>query len=86
MDHHILVPMQSEGLTLKKGDGEVTITTPLKRYVFPEGDITFLPITATTSELLAKFIFDQLKQTFSAYKLRVSVSETSGTKGIYEEE
>ncbi|HMF31713.1 MAG TPA: 6-carboxytetrahydropterin synthase [Candidatus Lokiarchaeia archaeon] len=85
MDHHVLVPMESDGLTIEKSNGEVSITTPLKRYVLPEGDITFLPIAATTSELLAKYIFDELKNSFSNYKLRVSVSETSATKGIYEE-
>ena len=85
MDHHVLVPTESSGLQIKTIDGEVTIITPLKRYVLPEGDVTFLPIAATTSELLAKYIFDELKATFTEYKLRVSVSETSATKGIYEE-
>jgi 6-pyruvoyltetrahydropterin/6-carboxytetrahydropterin synthase len=85
MDHHVLVPQDAVGLAIHTSNGEVTVTTPLKRYVFPEGDVTFLPIEATTSELLAKYIHDELKATFGEYKLKVSVSETSATKGIFED-
>jgi len=86
LDHRILIPTKSEVLKYKIKDEEVTIDAAGKRYVIPKEDICFLPLPATTSENLAKYIFDLIKPDFEKYKLRVSVGETSVTKATYQED
>ncbi len=86
LDHHILIPTKSEVLKYKIKDEEVSIDAAGKKYVIPKGDICFLPIPATTSENLAKYIFDLIKPEFEKYKLKISVGETSMTKAVYQEE
>ncbi len=85
MDHHVLVPTQSPTLTFKVKDEAVTIDAAGKKYVFPVGDICFLPVPATTSENLAKYIHDLLKPAFTGYKLKVGVGETHTTTAVYQE-
>jgi len=86
LDHHILIPTKSENLKFKIKDEEVSIDASGKKYVLPREDICFLPIPATTSENLAKYIYDLIKPEFENYKLKVSVGETSMTKAVYQEE
>ncbi len=86
LDHHILVPTKSNVLKYQIKDDEVSIDAAGKKYVIPKGDICFLPIPATTSENLAKYIFDLIKPEFEKYKLKVSVGETSVTKAVYQED
>jgi len=40
------------------------ITKTNKRYVFPKSDVTFLPLPTTTSELLAKYIHEEIKKIY----------------------
>ncbi len=86
LDHRILIPTKSDMLKFKIKDEEVSIDAAGKKYVIPKGDICFLPIPATTSENLAKYIFDLIKPDFQKYKLKISVGETSVTKAVYQEE
>src|SRR4030042_4378412 len=85
LDHRILVPTKSNILKVKLKDDEVTIEAQGKKYVLPKEDICFLPIPATTSENLAKYIYDLIKPEFENYKLKVSVGDTSITKAVYQD-
>ena len=71
---------------IKKSKDSVEINVkPGKRYVLPISDVCFLPIPATTSELLAKFIHDKLKEIYKNKKIVVKVGESRNSIASYEE-
>ncbi|MHA1500029.1 MAG: 6-carboxytetrahydropterin synthase, partial [Promethearchaeota archaeon] len=53
--------------------------------VFPRSDVCFLPLAATTSELLAKYIYDKLKEIYRDKKIVVKVGESKSSMASYEE-
>jgi len=85
MDHYVLIPTEAEEIKIKKEQDSVEITTPTKRYVFPLSDVCFLPLPATTSELLAKYIHDRLKELYKGKKIVVKVGESKSSIATYEE-
>jgi len=85
MDHYILVPTESEDIKIKKSKDSVEINVNGKRYILPISDVCFLPIPATTSELLAKFIHDKLKEIYKNKKIVVKVGESRNSIASYEE-
>ena len=85
MDHYVLIPTEAEDINLKKTQESVEVTTPTKRYVFPLEDVCFLPLPATTSELLAKYIHDKLKELYKGKKIVVKVGESKSSIASYEE-
>jgi len=85
MDHYELIPTEAEEIKIKKEKDSVEITTPTKRYVFPLTDVCFLPLPATTSELLAKYIHDRLKELYKGKKIVVKVGESKSSIASYQE-
>jgi len=85
LDHYILIPTEAKDISIKKEEDSVEIMTPSKRYVFPLSDVCFLPLPATTSELLAKYIHDKLKSIYINKKIVVKVGESKSSIAIYEE-
>lgn len=85
MDHYVLIPTEAEDIKLKKTQESVEVATPTKRYVFPLEDVCFLPLPATTSELLAKYIHDKLKELYKGKKIVVKVGESKSSIASYEE-
>jgi len=85
LDHYLLIPTESDYLKINEKEESVEILTHNKRYVIPRTDICFLPLKATTSELLAKYIHDKLKEVYSSKKIVVKVEESKGSIALYEE-
>lgn len=85
MDHYILIPTESEDIKIIEEQDSVEVRTPTKRYVFPRSDVCFLPLPATTSELLAKYIYDKLKEIYNDKKITVKVGESESSKASYDE-
>ncbi|MFW9819625.1 MAG: 6-pyruvoyl tetrahydropterin synthase family protein [Candidatus Thorarchaeota archaeon] len=85
MDHYVLIPRESDELKIREEKDSVEIITASKRYVFPRDDIFFLPLPATTSELLAKYIHNKLKEIYKNKKIRVSIGESRSSTAIFEE-
>ncbi|MFX0029071.1 MAG: 6-pyruvoyl tetrahydropterin synthase family protein [Candidatus Hermodarchaeota archaeon] len=85
LDHYILIPEKSKDLKIIKDDDSVEIFTYGKRYVFPRSDIFFLPLSATTSELLAEYIHNKLKEIYPSKKIVVKIGESRSTMASYEE-
>ena len=86
LDHCILIPRQSEELEIIENDDSVEIKTKTdKRYVFPISDVVFLPLPSTTSELLAKYIHDKLKEIYMSKRITVKLEESRSTIAVYEE-
>jgi 6-pyruvoyltetrahydropterin/6-carboxytetrahydropterin synthase len=85
LDHYVLVPTEAKEIKITKSKNSVEIETPEKRYVFPSEDVCFLPLPATTSELLAKYIHDKLKEFYPGKKVLVKVGESKSSIASYEE-
>ena len=85
MDHYILIPSQAVDLKIIEGDESVEVIANSKRYVFPRSDIFFLPLPATSSELLAKYIHDKVKEVYGEKHIIVKVGESKTTMASYEE-
>ena len=85
LDHYVLVPTKSEDIKIEKQENSVEVSTSNKKYVFPKEDVCFLPIPATTCELLAKYIHDKLKEFYTDKKITVIVGETKSSMASYED-
>jgi 6-pyruvoyltetrahydropterin/6-carboxytetrahydropterin synthase len=85
MDHYVLIPTKSEELEIREAKEYVEIIASKKRYVLPREDVFFLPLEATTSELLAKYIHDKLKEIFSNKNIAVRVGESKSTMAVFED-
>jgi 6-pyruvoyltetrahydropterin/6-carboxytetrahydropterin synthase len=85
LDHYVLIPTMSEDIKIKDREDSVEIITSSKRYVFPHGDVSFLPLPATTSELLAKYIHNKLKEKYKDKRIIVKVGESKSTMASYKE-
>ncbi|MFX1488730.1 MAG: 6-pyruvoyl tetrahydropterin synthase family protein [Promethearchaeota archaeon] len=85
MDHYILIPTEAKDLKITEENDSIEVVTSGKRYVFPLSDVLFLPLPATTSELLAKYIHDKLKEIYKAKNIIVKVGESKSTMASYTE-
>ena len=85
LDHYILVPTEAKEIKITESEDSVEIETPGKKYVLPREDVCFLPLPATTSELLAKYIHDKLKELYPNKKILVKVGESKSSIASYEE-
>ena len=85
MDHNILIPTKSEDIKINEEKESIEVLTPTKKYVFPRSDVCFLPLQATTSELLAKYIHDKLKKIYKNKKIEVKVGESKSSMASYSE-
>ncbi len=84
LDHRVMIPELSSDLTITKTSESIEVVTSTnKRYVFPKIDVILLPLPATTSELLAKFIHDKLKEIYSDKRITVKLEETKNTVAVY---
>jgi 6-pyruvoyl-tetrahydropterin synthase len=86
LDHFILIPDKSKNLEVQISDESVHIRTKSgKKYMFPSSEVKFLPLPETTSELLAKYIYDQLKLKYTDKKIKVRIEESKSTSAIYKD-
>ena len=85
MDHYILVPTKSDEVEIREEEDSIEIVVSNKRYVFPREDVFFLPLPATTSELLAKYIHSKLKEIYPKKKILVKIGESNSTMAAFEE-
>ncbi len=85
LDHSILIPEEAPYLKFKKDESSVEVLTSNKRYVFPLSEVIFLPIPASTSELLAKYIHTKVKEIYKDKKVTVKLEESKDTIAVYED-
>ena len=84
LDHRVMIPELSSDLTITKTSESIEVVTSTNKcYVFPKIDVILLPLPATTSELLAKFIHDKLKEIYSDKRITVKLEETKNTVAVY---
>jgi 6-pyruvoyltetrahydropterin/6-carboxytetrahydropterin synthase len=90
LDHHFLLPTQSQHLDIKETDGEWEIRFENRRYVFPADDVLVLPVDSITAERLAKYICGQFMESVneqersSLTSITVGVEEAPGQTAFYQ--
>ncbi|MGD9396937.1 MAG: 6-carboxytetrahydropterin synthase, partial [Candidatus Thorarchaeota archaeon] len=82
LDHKVLLPGESKSIKVTKSEEFIEVNVGEKRYVLPEGDCVIIPTKATTAELLAQYIHDNLDFP-EDFSVRVCVSESAGSTGCY---
>ncbi|MFX0107030.1 MAG: 6-pyruvoyl tetrahydropterin synthase family protein [Candidatus Hodarchaeota archaeon] len=83
LDHKVILPSGSSRIYISSMNGSIEVSVDDKHYVFPKADCVILPIKATTTELLAEYVARQLSFP-EEFRVKVCVSESSGSKGCYE--
>ena len=88
LDHYILIPTKAKEIQIQENEADesIEVKTPSKRYVFPKSDVSLLPLPATTSELLARYIHEKLAEEYPNKKITVKVGESKSTMASYQEE
>ncbi len=85
LDHFILIPEEAPYLKFKKDESSVEVVASNKRYVLPLSDVIFLPIPASTSELLAKYIHGKVKDIYKDKKVTVKLEESKDSIAVYDD-
>lgn len=90
LDHHFLLPMQSQHLNIKEAGEEWEIRFENRRYVFPVADVLVLPVDSITAERLAEYVCGQLLETVPKHEttnlrfITVGVEEAPGQTAFYQ--
>jgi len=92
LDEHWILPAHHPELKIHHGaDGHTAVEYRGARYLAPSDEIVELPINNSSAENLASWfgreLMRRLSEQFSptqVQRLRVSISETSGQRGVYE--
>ncbi|HEX6511911.1 MAG TPA: 6-carboxytetrahydropterin synthase [Chloroflexota bacterium] len=84
LDHRVLIAAQCAELDVRTADGSVRVQWRGDSWLFPEGDVVCLPIKNTTAELLAGYLWEQIRARLGAPRgwdrLAVEVEETPGQR------
>ncbi|NUN14283.1 MAG: 6-carboxytetrahydropterin synthase [Myxococcales bacterium] len=93
LDHRMILPTGSPHLSISLEGGVVWVCHRDDRFAFPQRDVILLPIRNTSTERLAEYLCAQLKDRLASTvpdahieRIRVSVEESSGQCGYYEEQ
>jgi 6-pyruvoyltetrahydropterin/6-carboxytetrahydropterin synthase len=90
LDHRVLLPTQHPSINVSVGEQAVEVTFAQRRWVFPRMDCLLLPISNTTTELLARHVgrrlLDELEARLSARPtlVRIEVEESPGVGAVCE--
>lgn len=90
LDHHMLLPTEHPQIQVVAGEDEVEVTFQDRRWVFPEGDCILLPVANTTTELLARYLGNELLDRLEIrtgvrpQRLVLGVDENEGQWGVCE--
>lgn len=90
LDHRTLIQSSSPILKINRGAGAVEIHYKKQRLLLPRKDVILLPLTNTSTELLAEYIAQKIRvkvrQQFPMARVQwieVAVEEARGQKGTF---
>ncbi len=85
IDHRLIIPRDNRNLRIAKREGMLEIRTPSKRYLIPETDVILLPMTNSTVEEIARFVYEEVSMRLPpTVKLEsVSVGEREGKTATF---
>jgi 6-pyruvoyltetrahydropterin/6-carboxytetrahydropterin synthase len=84
LDHRVLVATECPELTVSGDAGDVKVQWRDDSWSFPEGDVVHLPVANTTAELLAGYLWTEIRNRLTTPeiwgRLTVEVEETPGQR------
>lgn len=80
LDHHFLLPEESDDFEISHADGEWEVRFEDRRYVFPETDVLTLPVDNITAERLAEYLCGQLLEALEGHDTSNLASITVGVE------
>lgn len=93
LDEKILIAGESQTIRVNQSD-RITVTfrsgPGVKEFVFPANDVVMMPLNNISSEMLAKYLADEVatrlkgREAGKFVAIRVGVEETRGQSVIYE--
>lgn len=90
LDHRTLIQRESPLLRVRRGRKNVQILYRDQRIVLPQRDVILLPLANTSTELLAEYIANKIREItrrgFPGTRLRfieVGVEEARGQRGVF---
>jgi len=89
LDHRVLLPAEHTSLRVSAGAEEVEVSLAQRRWVFPRDNCLLLPIADTTTELLARYIAERLRERLAsqgtqAAAVRIEIGEGTGAAAVCE--
>ena len=82
LDHYILIPGNSQSISITDENNQITLNSLDKIYVFPKIDCIILPLSSTSAENLAHYVLDELlkkmENEIHLRKIEVGVDEGYG--------
>ena len=92
LDERVLVPTQSETLTVVEAGGEVELTCEDgARFVLPSSDVVLMPIAHSSAEELSRYVCERVTKELrsqtsgSLTAVEVAVAEAPGQSASYRE-
>lgn len=92
LDHRMILPTESPHLMISHRNDVVWVQHRDDQFAFPKRDVILLPIRNTSTERLAEYLCGRLRERLAIQvpnaqieRIRVSVEESSGQCGYYEE-
>ena len=77
LDHMVILPENNPELTIELDQKQYKVSSKGgKFYRFPKEDVVMVPLKATTVELLAKYLYDKLKEQYPQFNITITMSET----------
>ncbi len=90
LDERMIVPALSDCLKIDRHGGQVQIRYENDSFSIPEGDAAILPITHSSAEELARYIWNELYKALDdrnaladVISLEISVAEGPGQSAVY---
>ena len=90
LDHRVLLPARHPNISISAESGQVEAVFAGRRWVFPEDDCLLLPIANTTTELLAEYVAQRLRDALKSFggrspsMVRVEIGEGAGCSAVCE--
>ena len=90
LDHCVLLPSRHPSIGISTESGQIEAVFAGRRWVFPEDDCLLLPISNTTTELLAEYVAQRLRDALQSLggrppsMVRVEIGEGAGGSAVCE--
>ena len=90
LDHRVLLPSRHPNISISTESGQIEAVSTGRRWVFPEDDCLLLPIANTTTELLAEYVAQRLRDALKSLgghlptMVRVEIGEGAGCSAVCE--
>jgi len=92
LDHRVLLPAESKLVKVEQQEEGISASYQNRRFLFPYEDVVLLPIPNVTSEMLAYYVCERMKEELAGLgvdhlsTIEVEVKESPGQGAIYREE